>query len=262
MCLIAFAWQYHPAYRLVLAGNRDEFHERASAPLERWRDAPDVLAGRDLVAMGTWLGLSERGRLAAVTNVRLPGSPPPNLRSRGQLASGFLLGPMTPAAHAQALLPELHEYSGCNLLMFDPGTAVFATNQPQVQTRTLEAGLYGLSNASLDTPWPKTVALRDALGAWLADPTHTAAEPDFEPLFRALANPRQPRDAELPDTGVGIERERFVAPAFIRSTIYGTRCSTVIAIGYDGQGMVVERRFGPDGVALGESRLPFRWPES
>ena len=253
MCLIAFAWQ-HPRYRLVLAGNRDEFHGRASAALARWDEAPEILAGRDLQALGTWLGVSERGRLAAVTNVRLPEPPPPGLLSRGKLTSDFLRGDATAQAHADALVPTLPRYGGCNLLLFDREHAVYASNQPSALAQSLAAGVYGLSNAALDTPWPKTTALREALAGWLQ-----AADDRVEPLFEALADEHQPGDDELPDTGVGLERERLVAPAFIRNPEYGTRCSTVVTIGHDGAGRIVERRFGRGGIYLGEIGLDFRF---
>ena len=253
MCLIAFAWQ-HPRYRLVLAGNRDEFHGRASAPLARWDDVPDILAGRDLQALGTWLGVSERGRLAAVTNVRLPEPSVPGLLSRGKLISDFLHADAGAETHAASLMPSLSRYGGCNLLLFDREHAVYASNQPQASARRLRPGIYGLSNAALDTPWPKTTALREALAGWLQGPAE-----DTGVLFDALANERQPADAELPDTGVGIERERLVAPAFIRNPAYGTRCSTVVTIGHDGAGRIAERRFGGDGVYLGDTALDFHW---
>lgn len=253
MCLIAFAWQ-HPRYRLVLAGNRDEFHARASAPLARWNEAPEILAGRDLQALGTWLGVSEHGRLAAVTNVRLPDPPAPGLLSRGKLISDFLQGDADAEAHANALLPSLPRYGGCNLLLFDRERAVYASNQPSALAHSLAPGVYGLSNAALDTPWPKTTALREALASWLQGPSA-----DTDTLFEALANEHQPADADLPDTGVGLDLERLVAPAFIRNPAYGTRCSTVVTIGHDGVGRITERRFGGDGVYLGETALDFRW---
>ena len=256
MCLIAFAWQ-HPHYRLVLIGNRDEFHARPSAALARWDDAPDLLAGRDLQARGTWLGVSENGRLAAVTNVRLPEPPAPQLLSRGKLAVDFLRGDADAEAHADALVPTLPRYGGCNLLLFDREHAVYASNQPSAHAQSLAAGVYGLSNAALDTPWPKTIALRDALAGWL----RSSDDNGVEPLFDALASEHQPTDGELPDTGVGLELERLVAPAFIRNPEYGTRCSTVVTIGHDGAGRIVERRFGRGGVPLGETALAFRWPD-
>ncbi len=258
MCLIAFSWQQHPDRPLVLIGNRDEFHARPSAALARWADAPQLLAGRDLTAGGTWLGVSEHGRLAAVTNVRSPEPAPAELKSRGALASGFLRGQADAQAYVDGLLPEFAGYGACNLLLFDTRQAIFASNQPRPEARALAAGLYGLSNASLDTPWPKTVALREALGGWL----QAGRLDDFDPLFDALADEHRAPDAQLPDTGIGVDRERLLASAFIRSAFYGTRASTVVAVDARGRGRMVERRFGPGGVALGEHEARFHWPAS
>lgn len=256
MCLIAFAWQAHPRYSLVLAGNRDEFHARPTAALSHWPEAPHLLAGRDLLAKGTWLGVSERGRLAAVTNIRLPVEQAAGLRSRGALPGDFLAGEQGALEAAAALTPRLAEYGACNLLMFDTRDAVYAQNQPQPASRKIGPGIYGLSNATLDSPWPKTRALHAALSDWVQQ----SDDDDFAPLFAALANEHHPADADLPDTGIGLERERFVSPAFIRSAEYGTRCSSVVAIARDGSGVMIERRFGPNGTSLGESRLTFQWP--
>ncbi len=255
MCLIAFAWNPTPSLRLLVAANRDEFHARPSAPLAFWADQPQILAGRDIEGGGTWLGVSTRGRLAAVTNVRLPGVPAAGLRSRGALALDYLTGSGSPQAWL-AGQGGLGQYGPCNLLLVDAGQAVYASNQSGVAVQPLAAGLYGLSNATLDTPWPKTRQLKAAVADWLAQ----GATADTAELFTALANPATPPDALLPDTGVGLSRERFVAPAFILGREYGTRCSTLILVEADGAGTMIERRFGPDGLALGESRVEFRWP--
>lgn len=256
MCLIAFALDPTPGLRLVLAANRDEFHARPSAALARWTDPPDLIAGRDVQASGIWLGLSTRGRLAAVTNVRLPDPPPTGRLSRGALALDFLEREDSPAQHLAHLHGSLDDYGPCNLLMVEGREAIYASNQAGVPPQALASGVYGLSNAALDTPWPKTVALKAALTRWL----DAGVVNDPEPLFAALANPTTPPDAALPDTGVGIDRERFVAPAFIVGEQYGTRCSTVVIVDAEGQGRVIERRFGAGGVALGESVEVFAWP--
>ena len=256
MCLIAFGWQPTPRWRLVLAANRDEFHGRPTAPLAFWEEAPELLAGRDLTAQGTWLGLSRRGRLAAVTNVRLPGLLSSGLRSRGALPSDFLRAEASPADWLSAQAASLSDYGPCNLLLVDATSACYASNQPGIAAQTLTAGVYGLSNAALDSPWPKTLELKSALHQWLAADQASATER----LFEALANQSQPPDAELPDTGVGLARERLVAPAFIRGREYGTRCSTLVLIDADGAGQMIERRFGSEGLALGETRIAFHWP--
>ncbi|MBD8874145.1 NRDE family protein [Rhodanobacter sp. DHB23] len=249
MCLIAFAWQTHPRWRLVLAGNRDEFHARPSAELARWNDSP-IVAGRDLEAGGTWLGVTDAGRCCVVTNVRDPRDPQHGA-SRGLLATDYLAGGADATAHAQALLGAAAGYRPFNLLTFDAQAAFYLGNRPEPRAQAVAPGVHGLSNADFNTPWPKTRALIAQLEAWLA----AGHDEDFAPLFAALADERQAPDAELPDTGVGLERERWLSGAFIRGEQYGTRASTVVALARDGNGVIVERRFGPEGRFLGESRL-------
>jgi uncharacterized protein with NRDE domain len=253
MCLIAFAWQVHPRWRLLLAGNRDEFHARPSAPLARWNDLP-IIGGRDLEAGGTWLGITETGRCCVVTNVRDPRDPQHGA-SRGLLATDFLAGTHDATAHAQALFATAGDYRPFNLLTFDSEHGFYIGNRPEARAQLIEPGVHGLSNADFNTPWPKTKALMERLQAWL-DAGH---EVDFAPLFRALANEHQAPDEALPDTGVGMERERWLSSAFIRGERYGTRASTVVAIGYDGRALIVERRFGPCGSFLGQSEFPVGW---
>lgn len=256
MCLIAFSLNPIPDICLILAANRDEFHQRATSPLMRWQDAPDVIAGRDLEAGGTWLGISERGYLAAVTNVREPTLSEHPFRSRGALAAEFLMGEESASQAATRLQPTLAAYGPCNLLLIDGQKGIHLSNRPQTTLNLIQGGVHALSNAALDTPWPKTRALSHFLTSWLS----AGSLKDYEPLFQALRDTKQPPDSELPDTGVGLDRERFVAPMFIRSKQYGTRCSTVICVRADGHGDIIERRFGPDGIDLGESHVQFSWP--
>ncbi|MEW9572095.1 NRDE family protein [Rhodanobacter sp. Si-c] len=251
MCLIAFAWQAHPRWRLVLAGNRDEFHARPSAALARWNDLP-ITGGRDLEAGGTWLGVTDAGRCCVVTNVRDPRDPQLGA-SRGLLATDYLVGATGATAHARQLLARAAGYRPFNLLTFDAQAAFYLGNRPEARAQAVTPGVHGLSNADFNTPWPKTRALMARLAAW----TGTGDADDFTPLFAALADERQAPDAELPDTGIGLERERWLSAAFIRGADYGTRASTVVAIGHDGRGVIEERRFGPEGRFLGESRLGF-----
>ncbi|WP_426662252.1 NRDE family protein [Rhodanobacter aciditrophus] len=250
MCLIAFAWQSHPRWRLVLAGNRDEFHARPSAPLASWSDLP-ITGGRDLEAGGTWLGVTGAGRCCVVTNVRDPRDPQLGA-SRGLLATDYLAGAADAAAHARQLLTQAAGYRPFNLLTFDAQAAFYLGNRPGPRAEAVTPGVHGLSNADFNTPWPKTRALMTRLETWLAE----GDDGDFAPLFDALADERQAPDAELPDTGIGLERERWLSSAFIRGRDYGTRASTVVAIDHDGRGVIVERRFGPAGSPRGESRLP------
>ncbi len=254
MCLIAFAWQSHPRWRLVLAGNRDEFHARPSAALARWSDRP-IVGGRDLEAGGTWLGATDAGRCCVVTNVRDPSDPHIGA-SRGLLATDYLAGDADAATHAQALLANAAGYRPFNLLTFDAQAAFYLGNRPEPRAEAVTPGVHGLSNADFNTPWPKTRALMARLEAWLDQ----GDSEDFAPLFEALADERQAPDAELPDTGIGLPRERWLSSAFIRGSEYGTRASTLVAIARDGRGVIVERRFGPEGRILGESRLPIGAP--
>ena len=252
MCLIAFAWQAHPRWRLLLAGNRDEFHARPSAPLARWSDGVTI-GGRDLEAGGTWLGVTDTGRCCVVTNVRDPRDPQLGA-SRGLLATDYLTGAADAASHAQALQAAASGYRPFNLLTFDTAAAFYLGNRPVPKAQAVVAGVHGLSNADFNTPWPKTRALMGHLESWLA--THGEGD-DFAPLFAALADEHRAPDEQLPDTGVGLERERWLSSAFIRGELYGTRASTVVALGHDGRGVIVERRFGPNGRDEGETAMSF-----
>ena len=243
MCLVVFALDAHPRHRLVLAGNRDEAFARPAAPLAEWTDAPDVVAGRDLEAGGTWLGVTRGGRWAVLTNVRDPRHPRPAMRSRGALAADFLTGRAGALDYADRVHGERELYDGFNLVVGDrQSTAVVSTRTDGVTE--LGRGVFGLSNDRLDTPWPKLVRARQRLRASLAeDPVDRAS------LF-ALLDDRQPApDAELPDTGVGIELERALSPVRIVTDGYGTRVSTVVTLDRGGGGLVSERTWRPSGSA-------------
>lgn len=248
MCLIAVAWQAHPRFRLVLAANRDEFHARPAAAAAPWPDAPQVLGGRDLKQDGSWLAVSTAGRLAAVTNVRRMLPPNPRAPSRGQLVAGFVRGKASAAAFAQALAPEAMRYAGFNLLLHDGQGLYYADNHPEFECRAVSPGVHVLSNDQLDTPWPKSRRLHRALDAWLA-----AGDDAPDALFAALADRVRASDAELPDTGVGLETERMLSPPFICTPTYGTRCSTVVQVA-DDHILFTERRFDARGEPLGETR--------
>ncbi len=253
MCVIAFAWNVHPRWRLLLIGNRDEYHGRPSVPLARWPDAPSVLAGRDLEAGGTWMGVSEHGRVCVVTNVRDPRADQSGL-SRGLLVTDFLRGGADAAAHARALVAGASRYRPFDLLLFDRTGAHFVSNHPRVREQPITPGVHGLSNADLDAPWPKTRRVVAALRGWI----EAGGDGNFAPLFEAFADPTEAPDAELPDTGVGIELERRLSPPFVRGRDYGTRATTLIVLARDGAGRIIERRFGPDGKPDGETALDFR----
>ncbi len=248
MCVVAFAWRSHPRWRLVLAGNRDEFHGRPTAALAHWPGS-DVIAGRDLQSGGTWVGLDTLGRVAVVTNVRDGFAQPHDGPSRGALPTAFLDGATDPAATTGALLADAGAYAPFNLMLADADGCWHLGNHPR-QREALVAGVHGISNGRLDAPWPKTRHLTRALQAWV-----DADRDDLQPLWDALADERAAPDAELPDTGVGLELERRLSPAFIRGSAYGTRASTIIAVDHDGRGFIHERRFGPEAVFEGETIL-------
>lgn len=249
MCLVALAWKIHPRWRLVAAGNRDEHHARPTAPLAAWAQAR-ILAGRDLRAGGTWMGLGPAGRMAVVTNVRKGLPAAPEGPSRGALPAAFLDSDASADAHAAALAASAAQYAPFNLLLADADACAYVGNHPAAATRRLAPGTYGLSNGALDAPWPKTERLRALLGQWAQ-----AGSEEPQPLWDALADERIAADAALPDTGVGIALERRLSAAFIRGHDYGTRASTLVLVGHDGSATIIERRFGPDGVFEGETLL-------
>ena len=251
MCLVALAWKSHPRWRLLLAGNRDEFHQRPAAALSRWPGPSGIQAGRDLQSGGTWVGVDPQGRCAVVTNVRDPLAPATGATSRGALPTGYLENRSTAATHANELAAFAGEYAPFNLLLADATSCEYLGNHPRATRETLMPGIHGMSNGGLDAGWPKTVRLRAAMQAWsLTDATNTT------PIWEALANESLAADGDLPDTGVGLELERMLSPAFIRGPQYGTRASTLIAIDYEGRGWISERSFGPDGLFQGEATLP------
>jgi uncharacterized protein with NRDE domain len=251
MCLIAFAWQHHPRWPLVLIGNRDEFHARAATPAEFQPDAMQVYGGRDLEKQGGWLQLSARRRLAAVTNVRVGGMQAASLRSRGALVAGFARAAASAKEWIEAVRPQAGEYGHFNLLLWDGAELALAGNYPGFVQQRVAAGVHGISNGPFDAPWPKVRRAHAALSQWLSD-APASGEVDLEPLFTALADERVAPDEQLPDTGVGLALERLLSSPFIRGERYGTRCSSIVLVGRD-HAVFAERRFGPNGVALGES---------
>ncbi|HEY2346847.1 MAG TPA: NRDE family protein [Xanthomonadaceae bacterium] len=255
MCLIAFAWRAHPRWPLVMIANRDELHARPAAPADFLADAPDVFGGIDLRAGGSWLLASKRRRLAAITNVRVGLSPEAAPRSRGDLVKAFARSDAGAEEFAAAIAPHAHEYGRFNLLLWD-GTAMRCVgNHPRFHEEAIAPGLHALSNASLDTDWPKARRAKQALSDWLDRQVDDPGAPaDIAPLFAVLADTAIAPDGELPDTGVGIAIERRLSPPFVRSDTYGTRCSTVVLAGCTGIELT-ERRFGPDQTFEGEGRL-------
>jgi len=235
MCLIVFDWRPHASdgALLTLAANRDEFLRRTAEPLHWWNDAPNVLAGRDLVGGGTWLGIARDGRFAALTNYRAPHETRPDAPTRGTLVSNWLAGaanlPATPLRYLQQVARDGDLYNGFNLLVGDLKRRELAwyCNRADTAPALLPEGTHGISNAVLDTPWPKLVRKRAELAQL------SAANPPvpLERLVAMMRDPQQARDDELPATGIPLERERVLSAAFIDTPEYGTRGTTALRVG-------------------------------
>lgn len=254
MCLIAFSFQQHPEYPLVLVANRDEQYQRPTETARFWPDQPNLLAGRDLVQGGTWLGIRTDGRWAAVTNFRdLERRQYP--LSRGDLTRSFLSGETPAPEFIQALRPSMQRYGGFNLLLGDQSGIHYCSNRTSREP-TLMPGLYGLSNHSLDTPWPKLLRAKTELQHVLANNRLDEAEP----LAAILADPTihepDPEHA-LPNASIDPELERSLSAAFINTAHYGTRCTTVLTISRDGQVRFMERSFAPGGKPLDQVDYEF-----
>jgi uncharacterized protein with NRDE domain len=252
MCLILFAWQSHPRYALVVAANRDEFHQRPSAAAQFWDDDPEILAGRDLQAGGTWLGVTRSGRFAAITNYREPPAPQlPLERSRGHLVRDFLRGEKTPLTHARDLASSGSSYRGFNLLLADSGALVYVSNRHD-EVSNIAIGAHGLSNHLLDTDWPKVRSGRDRLHSLLEDERLEADD-----LFDLLTD-RTLTPGEIPDElERGLAPEQLMKHYFIVSPVYGTRCSTVVLVGRDGSVQLHERQFDPQGQVMDKRSFCF-----
>jgi uncharacterized protein with NRDE domain len=279
MCLLVIAWQAHPLYRLVVAANRDEFHERPTAPMAKWPAPNDILAGRDLRANGTWLALDRHRRFGVVTNFRDLQKPQPEAPSRGTLIPGYLGGEARAGDFLAALEPRAEAYSGFNLLLSDADSLWYGCNRidptgsnpspgPRAAAparrvgsfrRSLPPGVYGLSNQFLDTPWPKLRRVRHRFETWLSQSAASS-----EPLFSMLDDRTTvDADQDLPRTGLSAEWERILSAPFVLHPDYGTRCSTVLLLEHSGAVVLIERRFDQHGASTGESRWALgvgEWP--
>ena len=244
MCLILIAWRSREDLPLVVAANRDEWRERPTHPAHWWPSHPPLLAGRDLQAGGTWMGVTHTGRFAAVTNFRDPSEKRSTARSRGTLVTEFLLGTASPRAFLETVAGHAAEYNAFNLIVGD-GDSLWCYGSRDGPPRAIEPGIHGLSNHVLDEPWPKVVRGRAAL-------ERSLGEQDPAPqLFDFLSDPGVTRDSELPGTGVGLDWERRLSAALITGTDYGTRSSTVLVAGRNGAMRFEERTRGAHGEVLG-----------
>lgn len=236
---------------MVVVGNRDELHARPALPLARWSRPSHLLGGRDLQSGGTWLGVSDHGRFAVITNLRGYGVPEPDRTSRGVLVTDLLSGE---GIYADLGAAKLSDFNPFNLIVADREQAHFLSNRPKEIRSLLAPGIYGLSNGALDEPWPKTMRLKEHLLEWIVG---SAIRPEvlLEPL----------REESMPSFGVrtavasDMPLEPTLSPIFIRNPTYGTRCSTVVAIDRRGRGTIIERRYTPAGDEAGETALSFSW---
>lgn len=249
MCLIVFSYREHPDYRLILAANRDEFYARPTAKLAPWEDAPEIMAGRDRIGGGTWLGISLAGRLAAVTNYRDPPVARADAPSRGLLVSDFLRGREAPRAYMENLRERAHRYQGFSLLAGDTRELYYFCNRDNT-VRELGPGAYGLSNHLIDTPWPKVQRAKHALKRLISTNAVTSAR-----VLELLMDTRKATDNELPDTGVGLDLERRLSPIFISGDAYGTRSSTAVLMTNKGDVSMTERQHPEGEIVSFEWRL-------
>jgi uncharacterized protein with NRDE domain len=249
MCLIVFAWKVHPAHRLILAANRDEFYRRPSQGLHWWPDQPDILAGRDLQAGGTWLATARSGRFATVTNYREQQERASGLRSRGEIVTNFVSSDQSAREFNAAL--QGTRYAGFSLLTAERDALRYVSNRGDAEVQ-LEPGVYGLSNANLDTPWPKLLRTRAALSRLIE-----TDEVNETSLLRLMID-RKPADiADIANDNVPFELARALTAPFIQTAEYGTRCTSILFWSYDENVSLTEKRFDSSGTASGESRFTF-----
>ena len=254
MCLVVVAWQAHPRFPLVIAANRDEFHARAAAPADFWPQQPQLLAGRDLQAGGTWLGVDGSRRVGVITNFRDLARPRRHAPSRGGFIPDFLGGRASAAEFLDRVEVDAPAYAGFSLLLADASGLWIASNRAEPFARRLNPGIYGLSNHLLDTPWPKLLRVRAGFTSWLAG-LSDANEPELEPVFSLLAD-RRPAETS-PDLLGGLPPEWATALSspFVNHEGYGTRCTTVLLGDSAGVLQFRERRFDTQGAIAGESEF-------
>ena len=240
MCLLFLALHYHPNYKLIVAGNRDEFYERKTAPADYWPDHPEILGGRDLEAGGTWLAISKTGRISTITNYRDPKNINPHAPSRGNLVSDFLLQNNSPQHYLDQINPGKEKYNGFNLITGVAGalTELWYLSNYNEGVIKITDGVHGLSNALLDTPWPKVTTGKKKFEQVIQE---EVILPDT--LFTMLLDDDVAADDQLPDTGVGLDRERVLSSVFIKSPGYGSRCTTVVLIDHNNRVIFAERTY-------------------
>lgn len=252
MCIISLHFQDHAQYKLIIAANRDEFYERPTKEARFWDDEPELLAGRDLERMGTWLGITKQGRFAALTNYRDPTNEHPNKSSRGQIVTSFLTGGTSTPDFLKELRKRKDDYNGFNIIVGTVDELYYYGNR-QTDIVKLNGGTYTVSNHLLNTPWPKVEKARTMLQNYVT----THEEIDVDALFEQLAYREIASDELLPNTGVGIDLERKLSPIFIKTDGYGTRSSTVLLINQDNEVTFIERTYN-EGSFKKENKFTFR----
>ncbi len=251
MCLILFAYKAVPDNRLIIAANRDEFFSRPTSPMHFWKTNPRIIAGTDLKAGGTWLGINENKKFAAITNYRDPLSTKKNPPSRGQIIKNYLDSNKNAAEFLDELNKKASSFNGFNLLLSDSHHLFWFSNRNK-KAKKLKPGIYGLSNHLIDTPWPKVTIGKQALKELIYRKKKDLSPND---LFHILENKKIPKESELPDTGVGLKWEKILAPVFVNSPEYGTRSSSVIITSKDGHSLIGERGFDKNGDIQYERRF-------
>lgn len=250
MCLLTMSYNMRSDYPLIIAANRDEFFERPTEPLHIWENSP-IIAGKDVKLGGTWMGVTKAGRFALVTNVRNPFEKP------GDLSRGFIVKEALEADDLETYLEELHQnsgrYSGYNLLAGSVEGVYYHSNQSSRKPERLERGLYGLSNAALNTPWPKVEELKSGVGE-----AASRSEISKEELFTCLSSERKYKPSDLPDTGVGKELEQNLSSVFIKMKEYGTRSQTILLIDNKGGVEITERLVNNDANGAEDRTISFR----
>jgi len=252
MCLLLISYKNHLEYPLIVAANRDEFYKRPTEKACYWKEHPYLLAGRDIEAGGTWLGITKSGRFAAITNYRDIKSIKEKAPSRGALTLGFLTSELSPVKYGQNLYERADEYNGYNLLFSDLKSFYYFSNQTKELIK-LSAGIYGLSNHLLDTPWPKVAKSKEA---FIKATSNERISPDS--LFEILSDDREAPDDQLPETGLSIELERAVSPVFIKSDQYGTRSSTVLLLNNKNEAIFIEKSLDTIKKQWVEKRFEFK----
>ncbi|MCI4670562.1 MAG: NRDE family protein [Bacteroidia bacterium] len=236
MCLVSIAFKVHPDYPLLLVGNRDEFYERPTQRAHWWENHPNIFAGKDLKAGGTWMGINQEGQFAVLTNFRMGREQLPNARSRGELVSDYLLNSPDPVGYMEELKAKAANYNLFNLIVGNQDQMVYYSNAGDKPLKIMGQGVYGLSNSFLDVPWPKVKKARMGM-------TKSLQNSNFIPrdLFSILTDKTVAADEELPDTQIPYEWEKRLSAMFIELPNYGTRVTTLIAMDKSGKLSMEER---------------------